>query len=101
MSQPRGGPLLAGHASHQVDLDADIWLTPMPDRELTREEREEMMATMVVAADRKDVDKSPGRSAGMTAEGMLKTCPGDSGGGIVAYRGQAFGAKGVLLRGGG
>jgi hypothetical protein len=46
-----------------------------------------MMATMVVAADGKDVDKSPGRSAGMTAEGMLKTCPGDSGGGIVADRG--------------
>jgi penicillin-insensitive murein DD-endopeptidase len=56
MSQPRGGPMLAGHASHQVGLDADIWLTPMPSRELTRREREEMMATMVVAPDRKDVD---------------------------------------------
>jgi penicillin-insensitive murein DD-endopeptidase len=56
MSQPRGGPMLTGHASHQVGLDADIWLTPMPDRELTREEREEMLATMVVAEDRKDVD---------------------------------------------
>ncbi len=31
MSQPRGGPMLTGHASHQVGLDADIWLTPMPD----------------------------------------------------------------------
>jgi penicillin-insensitive murein endopeptidase len=56
MSQPRGGPLLAGHASHQTGLDVDIWLTPMPSHELTREEREEMMATMVVAKDRKDVD---------------------------------------------
>jgi penicillin-insensitive murein endopeptidase len=28
----------------------------MPDRELTRREREEMSATMMVAADRKDVD---------------------------------------------
>src|SRR5713226_5011838 len=56
MSQPRGGPMLTGHASHQVGLDADIWLTPMPDRELTRPEREEMSATMVVAEDRKDVD---------------------------------------------
>ncbi len=45
-----------GHASHQVGLDADIWLTPMPNRELTRVEREEMSATMVVAEDRKDVD---------------------------------------------
>jgi penicillin-insensitive murein endopeptidase len=56
MSQPRGGPMLGGHASHQVGLDADIWLTPMPNRELTRQEREEMMATMIVRADRKDVD---------------------------------------------
>jgi penicillin-insensitive murein DD-endopeptidase len=56
MSQPRGGPLLAGHASHQIGLDVDIWLTPMPDHELTREEREEMMATMVVAESGKEVD---------------------------------------------
>jgi len=56
MSQPRGGPMLSGHASHQVGLDADVWLTPMPDHQLTRLEREEMSATMVVAPDRKDVD---------------------------------------------
>ena len=31
MSQPRGGPMITGHASHQVGLDADIWFTPMPD----------------------------------------------------------------------
>ena len=43
MSQPRGGPMITGHASHQIGLDADIWLTPMPDRNLsTRREREEM-----------------------------------------------------------
>jgi len=56
MSQPRGGPMRTGHASHQVGLDADIWLTPMPNRELTRLEREELSATMVVREDRKDVD---------------------------------------------
>jgi penicillin-insensitive murein endopeptidase len=56
LSQARGGPMLTGHTSHQVGLDADIWLTPMPDRELTLREREEMSATMVVAEDRKDVD---------------------------------------------
>jgi penicillin-insensitive murein DD-endopeptidase len=48
--------MLTGHNSHQIGLDADIWFTPMPDRELTRREREEMLATMMVAADRKDVD---------------------------------------------
>jgi len=56
MAQPRGGPMMNGHWSHQVGLDADVWLTPMPDRELTRQEREEMSATNVVADDWKDVN---------------------------------------------
>jgi penicillin-insensitive murein endopeptidase len=56
MSQPRGGPMLSGHASHQIGLDADIWLTPMPDRKLSREERELMSATMAVRDDRLDID---------------------------------------------
>ena len=56
ISQPRGGPMLTGHASHQVGLDADIWLTPMPNRELSRNEREEMSATNMVRADRLDID---------------------------------------------
>ncbi len=56
LAQPRGGPMLTGHWSHQVGLDADLWLTQMPDRELTPLEREEMMATNVVAADWKDIN---------------------------------------------
>ncbi len=56
MSQPRGGPMLTGHASHQVGLDADVWLTPMPDRQLSRNEREEMSAVMMVRPDRLDID---------------------------------------------
>ncbi|MGD9915297.1 MAG: penicillin-insensitive murein endopeptidase, partial [Rhizobiaceae bacterium] len=48
ISQPRGGPMLSGHASHQIGLDADIWLTPMPDRTLTARERENMSATLMV-----------------------------------------------------
>ncbi len=56
MSQPRGGPMLTGHASHQIGLDADIWLTPMPRRELSRLEREEMSAANMVREDRLDID---------------------------------------------
>ncbi|MCK0209193.1 penicillin-insensitive murein endopeptidase [Starkeya koreensis] len=56
MAQPRGGPMLTGHASHQIGLDADIWLTPMPKREFTNEEREKVSATMIVRPDRLDVD---------------------------------------------
>jgi len=48
LSQPRGGPMLTGHASHQVGLDADIWLTPMPNRRLSDAEREELAATSML-----------------------------------------------------
>ena len=48
--------MLTGHASHQVGLDADIWLTPAPNRQLSRNEREEMSATMMVREDRLDID---------------------------------------------
>jgi penicillin-insensitive murein DD-endopeptidase len=48
LSQPRGGPMLTGHASHQIGLDADIWLTQMPSRILTDKEREDLQATSVI-----------------------------------------------------
>jgi penicillin-insensitive murein endopeptidase len=48
MSQPRGGPMLSGHASHQTGLDVDIWVNPMPPRHLTRQEREDTSAVHVV-----------------------------------------------------
>ncbi|WP_257167789.1 penicillin-insensitive murein endopeptidase [Bradyrhizobium sp. SRS-191] len=57
IGQPRGGPALSGHASHQIGLDADIWLTPMPEHRLSRNEREEMSAVMMVRPDRLDVDR--------------------------------------------
>lgn len=40
MSQPRGGPMLTGHASHQIGLDADIWMLPPTRLDLTEAERE-------------------------------------------------------------
>ena len=48
MSQPRGGPMLFGHSSHQIGLDVDFWLTPMPDHTLTPEERETMTAVSML-----------------------------------------------------
>ncbi|KSV69590.1 peptidase [Sinorhizobium sp. Sb3] len=48
ISQPRGGPMLSGHASHQIGLDADIWLTPMPQRTLSYREREDISATSML-----------------------------------------------------
>ncbi len=48
LAQPRGGPMTSGHASHQIGLDADIWLTPMPNRTLTTKEREDIAATSML-----------------------------------------------------
>jgi penicillin-insensitive murein endopeptidase len=56
MAQPRGGPLPFGHLSHQIGLDVDIWFMPMPDHVLSKEERETISATNLVAADGKHVD---------------------------------------------
>jgi len=40
LAQPRGGPMLTGHRSHQLGLDADVWFKPKPEKVLTRAERE-------------------------------------------------------------
>lgn len=56
MSQPRGGPMLTGHASHQLGIESDIWLRPMPDRPWTATEIEEVLSTDLLRADRRDVD---------------------------------------------
>ncbi|MEM6384949.1 MAG: penicillin-insensitive murein endopeptidase [Pseudomonadota bacterium] len=40
MSQPRGGPMLTGHRSHQSGLDIDIWMRPATNMRLSRAQRE-------------------------------------------------------------
>lgn len=42
MSQPRGGPMLSGHRSHQNGMDVDIWMLPPKRLDLTRAERESL-----------------------------------------------------------
>ncbi len=56
LSQPRGGPMLTGHNSHQIGLDADIWFTPMPDRRLSNKEREDLSAVSMLGPDKLSVD---------------------------------------------
>lgn len=51
VSQPRGGPMVSGHRSHQIGLDADIWMRPGPDREMTRQEREDLSSFRVTNGD--------------------------------------------------
>ncbi|AQS41725.1 MAG: Penicillin-insensitive murein endopeptidase [Candidatus Tokpelaia hoelldobleri] len=56
MSQPRGGPMLTGHASHQVGLDVDIWFSPMPEQILSYEQRENISAISMLKQDSLYID---------------------------------------------
>lgn len=56
MSQPRGGPMKSGHASHQVGLDADIWMLPPGRLNLSRAERENLSSISVRTEDQKRIN---------------------------------------------
>lgn len=56
LAQPRGGPMRTGHASHQVGLDVDLWLRPMPERRLRPDEREGLSAASVLRPGTLEVD---------------------------------------------
>lgn len=55
ISQPRGGPMTSGHASHQMGLDADIWMLPPQRLDLTRAERESISSITVRTEDQRGV----------------------------------------------
>nr|WP_244506357.1 penicillin-insensitive murein endopeptidase [Pararhizobium polonicum] len=48
ISQPRGGPMITGHASHQIGLDADVWFTPKPAQPLSVQAREDLPFTSML-----------------------------------------------------
>ncbi len=58
MSQPRGGPMTSGHASHQIGLDVDIWQLPPKSLTLSRAEREKISSIPVRSADQRSVTKN-------------------------------------------
>lgn len=58
MSQPRGGPMLTGHRSHQIGLDIDIWMRPTVKLNLSRSERENLSSISMRRAKGAYVNKS-------------------------------------------
>ncbi|MDP3341531.1 penicillin-insensitive murein endopeptidase [Frigidibacter sp.] len=56
ISQPRGGPMTGGHNSHQMGLDADIWMLPPQRLNLTRQERENLSSISVRTEDQTRVN---------------------------------------------
>lgn len=55
ISQPRGGPMTSGHSSHQIGLDADIWMLPPKRLNLSRADREKISSIPVRSADQKSI----------------------------------------------
>jgi penicillin-insensitive murein endopeptidase len=55
ISQPRGGPMTSGHASHQIGLDADVWMLPPRRLDLTVADRERISSIPVRSADQRSV----------------------------------------------
>lgn len=62
LSQPRGGPMSFGHASHQNGTDADIWFNLDPKTDLPPAAREEIAITDLVRSDERGVDPAKWRS---------------------------------------
>ena len=58
MTQPRGGPMLTGHSSHQIGLDADIWLMEMPKKRLSKQQREKLTPISMLKKGTRRVDPS-------------------------------------------
>jgi penicillin-insensitive murein DD-endopeptidase len=58
ISQPRGGPMTSGHASHQIGLDADIWMLPPRSLSLSESQREEISSIPVRSADQRSVTEN-------------------------------------------
>jgi penicillin-insensitive murein endopeptidase len=57
ISQPRGGPMVGGHASHQIGLDVDIWLRIPQVTAMSVDEREQISSNAVVRPDRLGVNQ--------------------------------------------
>ncbi len=58
ISQPRGGPMTSGHASHQIGLDIDIWMLPPGRLNLSEAERESLSSISVRTENQRAVTSS-------------------------------------------
>jgi penicillin-insensitive murein endopeptidase len=72
ISQPRGGPMTSGHSSHQIGLDADIWMLPPQRLNLSRQARETITSVAVRSADQRQVTEhwTPAHHAIMRAAAL-------------------------------
>jgi penicillin-insensitive murein endopeptidase len=77
ISGPRGGPLVGGHVSHQLGLDADVYLdviTPRPERAAAV--RDAIDPPGLVRPDQRGVDPARWRPQHITLLKLAATLPG-------------------------
>jgi penicillin-insensitive murein endopeptidase len=58
MGNPRGGPMISGHASHQIGLDADIWFLKPQSLTLTAAQREKVSSISIRTDDQLRVNQN-------------------------------------------
>lgn len=58
MGNPRGGPMISGHASHQMGLDADVWFLPPASLKLSAAQREKISSISIRTNDQLSVNQN-------------------------------------------
>jgi penicillin-insensitive murein endopeptidase len=58
MGNPRGGPMMSGHASHQIGLDADVWFLKPQSLTLTAAQREKISSISIRTDDQLRVNQN-------------------------------------------
>ncbi|MCC6719041.1 MAG: penicillin-insensitive murein endopeptidase [Acetobacteraceae bacterium] len=77
ISAPRGGPLPGGHASHQLGLDADVYLDiSLPRQALSPAAREAIEPPSLVRGDQRGVDAARWKPGHVTLLRLATALPG-------------------------
>ena len=76
LSGPRGGPLRGGHFSHQMGIDADVYLDLSPRPALTPVQWDALEPPSMVRADGRDVDPARFGAAQIALLRMATQLPG-------------------------
>ena len=76
LSRPGGGPIPGGHASHQLGLDADIYLDVTPKPALDAARRDDLEPPSLVRADQRDIDPAHWQPGVATVIRLATALPG-------------------------
>lgn len=76
IGQPRGGPMISGHASHQIGLDVDIWFERQPGARRAPADRENPRLRSLVRADDGGIDDTVFTEQHVTLLRTAATMPG-------------------------